>query len=192
MSRVVHRAAERASVRRSAFIVCSARGGKWPCSGTGLAQYGGSGVAASRPLNIMCGYYAKLAARFPALLRREVWLVSHNTHYVVRPRVQHRMGPPSLAASSFSVVFSQRPGSCRPAASAEVLHARPAASGCGGSQSFLLARSRLASFRCPPRPVQVMQTRVFPQPSVPQSALQRLRASPARARQTVRRVTDKL
>lgn len=52
-----------------------------------------------------------------------------------------------------------------------------------------VARTRLASFRFPPRPGVAMQTRSFPQPSVPQSAVQRLRASPARARQTVHRVT---
>ncbi|GBO50268.1 hypothetical protein MFFDBJGM_03292 [Pectobacterium versatile] len=63
--------------------------------------------------------------------------------------------PPSLAAQASALVFSkhqrQQNKGCRPAASAEGLYARPAASGCAGSQSagsLLLPRSPASA----PRP----------------------------------------
>lgn len=74
-------------------------------------------------------------------------------------------------------------------ASAEGLHARPAASGCAGSHCAALRCSFPSRLLPLPAPVRVaMQNRMFPQAAAPQSAAQRhLRASPARARQALRR-----
>lgn len=60
----------------------------------------------------------------------------------------------------------------------------------GRTQLRFVAPSLLARFRCPPRPVVVMQTRVSSVTATQRSAAGRhLRASPAHARQTLHRAT---
>ncbi len=114
---------------------------------------------------------------FTALLRRVVRLVSHNTHYVVRPRAPGR-GEAALpggfllisrvqqTATGLSVLWPPLKG----------VNARPAASGCTGSHCALLRCSFPVRQLPLPAPVRGGHAK----PCVP-SPLPRLRAPPGSA-----------
>lgn len=112
----------------------------------------------SAPFNARarCGYFGngeRLAAGVGFLARCGAQLASSLCYEPQRASLALTVWPPSLAAQAPASAFNKRQQNkgCRPAASAEGLYARPAASGCAGSQSagsLLLPRSPASA----PRP----------------------------------------
>lgn len=112
-----------------------------------------SSAAAARPFTIMREISRTLAAVRAAPSRQCHALVCvQSALWLAPPRQAAGAGRHPWRRPVHVLTLSKRPGVVGLRPPLKGRYARPAASGCGGSQSFLLARSRLASFRSRPGP----------------------------------------